>query len=182
MFTGIIERVVQSRVHGNKLTIPKVFEVDLGDSVSVNGVCLTVSELSQTSIGFDLGEETVRVSNLRFQRMVNLERALVVGRRMNGHIVTGHVDGMIRVIRIARQKDTWWFTFTMPRERWGIARKGSVALNGISLTVADVSLDSFTVQVIPYTYENANLKDLKVGDLVNYEIDILARYAKGESK
>jgi len=178
MFSGIIEKVAKARYSRGKLYVEKVLNVNLGDSVAVNGACLTVSEIRDLII-FDVGEETLKRTNLAKAKLVNLERALKFGDRIDGHLVTGHVDGTLKLRRVLKRGNTYWLSFEMPKIRFGIVEKGSIALNGISLTIAKVEKSQFWVQVIPYTWENTNLKFLKVGEEVNYEIDIVARYLKG---
>ncbi|CAI1493822.1 Riboflavin synthase [Thermococcus nautili] len=178
MFSGIVEGTGKARYSAGKLYVELPFEVKPGDSVAVNGACLTVVEFDGKTAVFDVGEETLRRTNLREAGLVNLERALKLGDRLDGHIVTGHVDGTVRFITARRSGNTTWMAFEMPRERWGIAEKGSIALNGVSLTVARVEANRFWIQVIPYTLEVTNLGHLKPGDRVNYEIDVLARYVK----
>lgn len=178
MFTGIVQKVEKGFLEGNYLKFPRTWDIELGESVSVNGVCLTVMKLNRDFYYFELGEITKRTTNLSKAKLFNLEKALKVGDRLNGHFVTGHVDGMIRITRIEKTGNTAYFHFQIPEETWAIVEKGSIALNGISLTIAGKSLDTFFVQVIPHTYETTNLRFLKPGDMVNYEIDIFARYLK----
>ncbi|AEC51162.1 Riboflavin synthase alpha chain (ribE) [Pyrococcus sp. NA2] len=177
MFSGIIEKVARAYCSGRRLYVENVISVNVGDSVSVNGVCLTVVDIGRY-ITFELGEETLKKTNLRESRFVNLERALKVGDRINGHLVTGHVDGVIRVRKIVKRGNTYWIAFEIPKNEFGIVEKGSIALNGISLTIAKVENEVFWVQVVPYTWENTNFRFLKVGDKVNYEIDLVAKYIK----
>ena len=178
MFSGIVEGTGKARYSAGRLYVELPFAVKPGDSVAVNGACLTVVEFDGRGAVFDVGEETLRRTNLREAKVVNLERALKLGERLNGHIVTGHVDGTVRFITRKRSGNTTWMAFEIPPERWGIAEKGSIALNGVSLTVAKVESNRFWVQVIPYTLENTNLGLLRPGERVNYEIDILARYVR----
>lgn len=177
MFSGIIEKVAKAHYLRGKLYVGKVLDVNLGDSVAVNGACLTVSEI-RNQIVFDVGEETLKRTNLAKAKLVNLERALKFGDKIDGHLVTGHVDGTLKLRKALKKGNTYWLAFEIPKERFGIVEKGSIALNGISLTIAKVERSQFWVQVIPYTWENTNLKFLKVGEEVNYEIDVVARYLK----
>ncbi|CAD5244393.1 riboflavin synthase [Thermococcus camini] len=178
MFSGIVEGTGKALYSSGRLYVELPFEVKPGDSVAVNGACLTVVEFDGRRAVFDVGEETLRRTNLREAKVVNLERALKLGERLDGHIVTGHVDGTVRFLTVRRSGNTTWMAFEMPPERWGIAEKGSIALNGVSLTVAKVESNRFWIQVIPYTLENTNLGLLRPGERVNYEIDVLARYVK----
>ncbi len=176
MFSGIVQAVVEGELKGSVLKIPKVWDVSVGESVAVNGVCLTVSKVDERHMYFDVGPETLEKTNLAKERLFNLERALRVGDLVGGHYVTGHVDGTVKLLTKRRVGNFVFMTFSMPKERWAIAKKGSIALNGVSLTVADLSLDTFTVQFIPHTLERTNFKFAKPGTEVNYEIDIFARY------
>ncbi|NJE00990.1 riboflavin synthase [Thermococcus sp. JdF3] len=178
MFSGIVEGTGGAHYSAGRLHVELPFEVKPGDSVAVNGACLTVVEFDGRIATFDVGEETLRRTNLRGAKVVNLERALKLGERLDGHIVTGHVDGTVRFIASRRSGNTTWMAFEMPPEKWGIAEKGSIALNGVSLTVARVESNRFWIQVIPYTLKNTNLGLLRPGERVNYEIDVLARYVK----
>lgn len=176
MFSGIVQAVVEGELKGSVLKIPKVWDVSVGESVAVNGVCLTVSKVDERYMYFDVGPETLEKTNLAKERLFNLERALRVGDLVGGHYVTGHVDGTVKLLTKRRVGNFVFMTFSMPKERWAIAKKGSIALNGVSLTVADLSLDTFTVQFIPHTLERTNFKFAEPGAEVNYEIDIFARY------
>lgn len=176
MFSGIVQAVVEGELKGSVLKIPKVWDVSVGESVAVNGVCLTVSKVDERHMYFDVGPETLEKTNLAKERLFNLERALRVGDLVGGHYVTGHVDGTVKLLTKRRVGNFVFMTFSMPKERWAIAKKGSIALNGVSLTVADLSLDTFTVQFIPHTLERTNFKFAEPGAEVNYEIDIFARY------
>ncbi|WP_297499855.1 riboflavin synthase [Thermococcus sp.] len=178
MFSGIVEATGKARYSAGKLYVEVPFEVRPGDSVAVNGACLTVVAFDGRTVAFDVGEETLRRTNLREARVVNLERALKVGDRLDGHIVTGHVDGMVRFIAKRTSGNTTWMAFEMPKESWGVTEKGSITLNGVSLTVARVESSRFWIQVIPYTLEKTNLSLLKPGERVNYEIDVIARYVR----
>ena len=178
MFTGIVEKVVRGKVYNGMLILEEALDVSEGESLAVNGVCLTVSKVTERAVFFDVGEETLRRSNLGRSRFFNIERSLKVGERFHGHVVLGHVDGTVRFLGYEHRGNSYFFNFSMPVEKWAVAVKGSIALNGISLTVAGISLDSFCVQVIPYTYEHTNLKYLQAGDPVNYEIDVFARYVR----
>jgi len=176
VFSGIVQAVVEGELKGSVLKIPKVWDVSVGESVAVNGVCLTVSKVDERYMYFDVGPETLEKTNLAKERFFNLERALRVGDPVGGHYVTGHVDGTVKLLTKRRAGNFVFMTFSMPKERWAIAKKGSIALNGVSLTVADLSLDTFTVQFIPHTLERTNFKFAEPGAEVNYEIDIFARY------
>ncbi|MGC8902398.1 MAG: riboflavin synthase [Fervidobacterium sp.] len=180
MFTGIIQRVAKGSLVKGKLKLERCWDdLQIGESIAVNGVCLTLTDYDNKFMYFDVGVETLKVTNLRFESFFNLERALKLGESISGHFVSGHVDGMIRLITKNVVENSLYLTFSTPQERWGVVRKGSIALNGVSLTIANVSIDTFTVQLIPHTLENTTFKFIKVGTLVNYEIDVLARYVHG---
>jgi riboflavin synthase len=177
MFSGIIETVAKAKFSNGKLFVENVINVNVGDSLAINGACLTVSDI-RDYIVFDVGEETLKRTNLAKAKVVNIERALKLGDRIDGHLVTGHVDGTLKLRKILKRGNTYWQAFEMPKERFAIVEKGSIALNGVSLTIAKVEKNQFWVQVIPYTWENTNLRFLRTGEEVNYEIDVVARYLK----
>jgi riboflavin synthase len=172
-------------IHASKLSIEcqKVLDgVKLGDSIAVNGVCLTVTSFTATSFTVDASSETLSRSSLGSaspNTVVNLERAMQMGERFGGHIVQGHVDCTAQILKIESDGAFWTLTVAMPEaiERY-IAEKGSVCVDGISLTVAKDMGSSFTIAVIPHTYSNTNLHTLKAGSLVNIEVDVIARYAE----
>ena len=188
MFTGLIEDVgrvqrLERRGSSAKLAVTTAIpcaELALGDSVSVNGVCLTVTSIAAPMLAFDVSPETLDKSGLgRLSNSdpVNLERALRLSDRLGGHIVTGHIDCTATVASRREESGNIIFTFSLPPEncRYIIA-KGSVAIDGISLTVNSVTSDSFSVNIIPHTAEMTTLKDRKAGDLVNIETDIIGKY------
>ncbi len=186
MFTGIVEEVgVVAKISDNGMTVlaTKVTEdLKLGDSIAVNGTCLTAVSFDRTEFSVDLSPETVRrtsLGRLSVGGPVNLERALLASDRMGGHIVQGHVDGTGRVMSIKRDGDSTIFLIRVPKRlnRY-IVEKGFVAVDGISLTVVKIGASSFTLAVIPYTLKNTNLAALSVGDRVNLEADILAKYVE----
>ena len=186
MFTGIVEEVgVVAEISKNALTVraSKVTEdLKLGDSIAVNGACLTAVSLTGTEFSVDLSPETMRrtaLGDLSPGSLVNLERALLVSDRMGGHIVQGHVDGTGRVTSTKPEGDSVVFRIRVPKRlsRY-IVEKGFVAVDGISLTVVKRGASSFTLAVIPYTSNNTNLAALSVGDRVNLEADILAKYVE----
>ncbi|ERM91281.1 riboflavin synthase [Caldanaerobacter subterraneus] len=189
MFTGIIEETgtVKNIIHGTftKIVIKcgKVLEgTKIGDSIAVNGVCLTVTNMSNESFAADVMPETMRASNLKDLKIgsiVNLERALQVGRRMGGHIVTGHIDCVGKIIDKRQEKNAFIFKIAI-NEKFAkyIVRKGSIAVDGISLTVVEDGYDYFTVSVIPHTMLKTTLGYKGVGDSVNIEVDILSKYVE----
>lgn len=191
MFTGIIEEIgvvknITRGVKSEKITIEAseiLKEVKLGDSISTNGVCLTVSNLLGKSFEADVMAETLRRSNLgelKINDKVNLERALSAKDRLGGHIVTGHIDGMGRIEEIYKEDNATWITIR-PKEGLikYIVEKGSVALDGISLTVAYVDHEIFKVSIIPHTSKETTLiRYGKVGKNINVECDILGKYVE----
>ena len=186
MFTGIVEEVgVVAKISDNGMTVlaTKVTEdLKLGGSIAVNGTCLTAVSFDRTEFSVDLSPETVRrtsLGRLSVGGPVNLERALLASDRMGGHIVQGHVDGTGRIMSTKRDGDSTIFRIRVPKRlnRY-IVEKGFVAVDGISLTVVKIGASSFTLAVIPYTLKNTNLAALSVGDRVNLEADILAKYVE----
>jgi riboflavin synthase len=187
MFTGLIEavgKVVELKAEplGVRLWVSTELATDLapGDSLAVNGVCLTVVAAQADGVHADISPETARVTalgTLRPGSLVNLERPLRFDARIGGHFVQGHVDGTGHVEEIRREGESWWLTVTYPRTvAHCVVRKGSIAVDGISLTIAGADDRRFDVQIIPYTWEHTNLQTLRVGDPVNLEGDILGKY------
>ena len=186
MFTGIIEEVGHvARIGGGSLVIDcqKVLEdVHLGDSIAVNGVCLTVTRFDQSSFTADVMPETVRrtsLAELKKGSPVNLERALTLSSRLGGHIVSGHIDGTGEIVKFADEGNAILMTVSAGQDllRY-IVEKGSVALDGISLTVAAVTDSDFTVSLIPHTREVTNLGSKKIGSPINIETDVLGKYVE----
>ncbi|MEP0845269.1 MAG: riboflavin synthase [Phycisphaerae bacterium] len=188
MFAGIVEYVgrvagVRAAAGGTRLEIdlgPQVADgLALGASVAVNGVCLTLADKRGTSGAFDVVPETLRASNLGSARVgdaVNLERSLRVGGPLDGHFVQGHVDGVGIVMEIERSGDEYVLWTHVPADLMRfIVRKGSIAIDGVSLTVVDVDAERFSVALIPTTLERTVLSSRRIGDRVNIETDILAR-------
>lgn len=180
MFTGIIEEVgVLKSFDGNRIEISckKVLEgVKIGDSISTNGICLTVVEFGENYFSADVMPETFRKTTLS-DRNFNLERALKVDERLGGHIVSGHIDGVGKILSITAEGNALLIKITAESHLLKqTAPKGSVALDGISLTIADANEENFTVSMIPHTREVTNFKNKRFGSLVNIETDILAKY------
>jgi riboflavin synthase len=187
MFTGIIETVgevaeVKPTTGGVRLRLTTELSRELkpGDSLSVNGVCLTVVSADADGVHMDVSPETLRVSSLATLRRgsgVNLERPLRADGRVDGHFVQGHVDATGTIEELRQEGDSWWVTVKYPASLAAhIVRKGSIAIDGISLTVAGVDDRRFDVQIIPFTWDHTNLKFAKVNDLVNLESDMLGKY------
>lgn len=186
MFTGIIEETgVLKEQNGGNLVIQadKVLEdVHLGDSIAVNGVCLTVTEFQKNWFRADVMAETLRRSSLGTLKKgsrVNLERAMAANGRFGGHIVSGHIDGTGTVENMQREGNAIWVTISCGTAllRY-IAEKGSIAIDGISLTVAEVAENGFRVSIIPHTGEETTLLARRTGDMVNLETDIIAKYVE----
>jgi riboflavin synthase len=188
MFTGIIEEIgiVRNIKKGTKsasliVECRKIFDdLKLGDSVSTNGVCLTVTNISNSSFSADVMNETLSKSSLgslNIGSRVNLERAMLANGRFGGHIVSGHIDGTGKITSIKKDDIATWYTIiTSPEVMHYIVEKGSIAIDGISLTVAKVTHDSFSVSIIPHTAGETTLSEKNIGSLVNLENDIFGKY------
>lgn len=190
MFTGLVETMGQitaiadqppgKRFSINAGTVSQGAQI--GDSVSINGCCLTVIAIDGPMLDFEAGEETLSRTNLGELQVgsgVNLERSLAVGDRLGGHYVTGHIDAVGQLIE--RREDPPWahMRFSLPRNLLSqVASKGSIAIDGISLTVVDADSDSFSVALIPHTLEVTTLGNRDIGDRVNLETDVLAKYVQ----
>lgn len=190
MFTGIVEEIgrveqIQRGRQSAVLTIQAKMVLEgtkIGDSIAVNGVCLTVTELLTGQFSADVMHETLdrsALAGLRRGSAVNLERAMAADGRFGGHIVSGHIDGTGRVTQIRKDDNAVWYTIqTAPQVLRYIVEKGSIAIDGISLTVARVEPDSFSISAIPHTVAQTVLRDRKEGDLVNLENDIIGKYVE----
>jgi riboflavin synthase len=187
MFTGLIEALgevaeIKPTPAGFRLrlTSPLARELTAGESLAVNGVCLTVVVADGDGVHADISPETARVStlgSLKRGSVVNLERPLRADSRLGGHFVQGHVDATAAVEDIREDGESYWLTIRFPPALAPyIVRKGSIAVNGISLTVAGVDEKLFDVQIIPYTWDNTMLQHAKTGELVNLECDIIGKY------
>lgn len=187
MFTGIIETtgtVHHLKKNGSNLDItiesPISSELTIDQSVSHNGICLTVVEVRGDSHRVTAIEETLlktNLSDLQIGYTVNLERCTKVGDRLDGHIVQGHVDQTGECIGIEEKDGSWVYRFRyIPSQYQVVVEKGSICLNGISLTAFDVTGDSFSVAIIPYTYQHTNIKDIVKGSKANLEFDIIGKY------
>jgi len=190
MFSGIVEALgtiaeIRPEPPGCRLVVrePRVAaETKVADSISVNGCCLTVVEQFGDTFAFQAGPETLARTNLGELRPgspVNLERALAVGGRLGGHIVSGHIDGQGALVERRDHGDWSFFWFSVPRAlAMQMAPKGSIAVDGVSLTIVDSEPDRFSVALIPFTLAVTTLGGLKPGDKVNLETDILAKYVQ----
>ena len=195
MFTGIIEAAgkIESLEHsadGGRMRVAleseaaRAFaaEMKLGDSIAVNGCCLTVVEFTKKHFDADLSGETLRRTSFGEKKagsIVNLERPLTGGARLGGHFVQGHVDGVGRMVRLAPEGDNWWLSVRVPENLRGyVAEKGSIALDGISLTVARWRDGVADIAVIPFTHAHTSVRAMLPGDAINVETDILAKYVE----
>lgn len=190
MFTGIVEAVggvltVARNPDVCRLTIRSLQvtpDLSVGSSIAIDGVCLTVVEVNGDSVRVDVGPETLRrttLGKLTAGDRVNVERPLRLDTRLGGHLVQGHVDGVGTIARIVPEGETRWVEITVPDNLRGyIAEKGSIAVDGISLTVAGVTAEGVAVSVIPHTLAVTTLGTRRVGDTVNIEVDILAKYVE----
>ena len=185
MFTGIVETIgVVSKKTKNTLTIKPSMLLDdlkLGSSIAVDGVCLTVSSLEAHTFTADVMPITFERTTLGERKKgddVNLERAMSYGKRFEGHMVSGHVEGRAKLEKMQIQDNAYHLYFSVsPELARFIVATGSITLNGISLTVIDAREERFEVGIIPHTWENTNLQHLQIGDKVNIETDLLAKYA-----
>lgn len=184
MFTGLVEKTakliaISSSAGSASLTLENPFADDLmlGESIAVDGACLTLSKIVGKKLSFDLSAETLKKTNFvqyRAGRLLNLERALRLGDRLGGHLLSGHLDCLGKFIKEGDQ-DKWYFEY--PKEYNDLLiEKGSVSINGISLTTIEVKEGNFAVAIIPETLKRTNLKSLRPGDVVHLEFDIIAKY------
>jgi riboflavin synthase len=192
MFTGLIEAIcivksVRRTVNAMQLTVDLgtlADETKVGDSIAINGVCLTVAQLSANVASFNISSETLRKSvlgKLKPGSQVNVERAVKAGDRLGGHIVEGHINGTATIAQIDRRNDFANIRFSVGPELLGqMVPKGSVAVDGISLTIADLDKGSFSAAIIPETLKKTTLGNAKVGDYVNVETDIVVKIVKKE--
>ena len=187
MFTGIIETtgiVKEITVNGSNksfwITSPLSSQFKTDQSVSHNGVCLTVEEIRENSHRVTAIDETLQkttIGNWKEGTLVNLERCLQINGRIDGHLVQGHVDTTATCTKRKKKEGSWEFEFDIPKKFAAlIIEKGSVCINGISLTAFNVKKKSFTIAIIPYTFEHTNIKEVKKGDGVNIEFDMIGKY------
>ena len=188
MFTGLVEEVgkitkIDKKPDGIKISVEckEILNgVKLGDSIAVNGVCLTVISIGKSHLDFEVSKETLQRSNfksLKINDHVNLERSLTLSSRLGGHIVQGHVDTTGEIISIINLGNHTNLKVRFPSEYdYLVIEKGSIAIDGISLTINYINQDVIDLNIIPHTWENTNLKFRKVGDIVNIEFDILGKY------
>ena len=189
MFTGIVQAIGKLK-KGNSLLIIEIldqpFDMQIGDSIAVDGICLTVKEISNNQFKVDVSEETLKKTTLweksNINQIVNLEPALRISDRLGGHIVSGHIDGLGKVENIEKLEKSWLLSIKWQNKKFSkyIVDKGSICVNGISLTIAKSENEGeiFTIAIIPHTWENTNLKNLAIGDSVNLEGDALIKYVE----
>ena len=187
MFTGIVEslgKITDLKVdRGNidftiESDISKELKVD--QSVSHNGVCLTVTEINNNTHTVTAVKETLdksSLTNFSVNDLINLERAMKLGERLDGHLAQGHVDGVAKCLGVSVNDGSWIYKFEFDiSNEMLLIEKGSICINGVSLTVFDIAKNNFKVTIIPYTYENTSFKTLKEGDIVNIEFDMIGKY------
>ena len=188
MFTGIVEalgEVVGVTTTGSNqdlvIRASIATELKVDQSVSHNGVCLTVVEINGDTYMVTAVLETLQRSNLGVLKVgdsVGLERCLRIGDRLDGHMVQGHVDTTVKCVAVEDLNGSWTFTFALPEQSDLLVEKGSVCLNGVSLTIAELTDSSFSVAIIPYTFEHTTFKTLGKGHMVNVEFDVLGKYVQ----
>ena len=190
MFNGIIQGkgILNSDIKKyNKVEIItnlNLNNINVGSSIACDGICLTIFNIKKIKKNFiiylNVSEETFKKTNIRYwkkNKTINLEKSLKLNQEVSGHFVYGHVDYIIRIIKIIKKKNSYDFYFDTPKNlKKYIVSKGSISINGISLTINDISKNTFSVSIIPHTYKSTNLSELKVKDMVNVEIDMIARY------
>ena len=193
MFTGIVEGLAQVKEierEGTNMSFwfagPFTDELKIDQSVAHNGVCLTIDQIREDAYRVTAIKETIEKTNFAHlveESKVNVERCMKADGRFDGHVVQGHVDGTASVTSIKEENGSWLFSFKLPKPHDGlIVEKGSICLNGTSLTVFNVGNDSFSVAIIPYTYEFTNFHSLSVGHVINVEFDILGKYVVAATK
>ena len=189
MFTGIIQSIGKLKTDNKFLIVEileKPFDMQIGDSIAVDGICLTVKEISNNQFKVDVSEETLEKTTLgkksSINQIVNLEPALRISDRLGGHIVSGHIDGLGKVENIEKLEKSWLLSIKWQNKNFSkyIVDKGSICVNGISLTVAksENQGEIFTIAIIPHTWDNTNLKNLAIGESVNLEGDALIKYVE----
>ena len=186
MFTGIIENLSEIKEinkEGDNLSISLISkitnELKIDQSLSHNGVCLTVVDINDNIYKVTAIKETIlksSIKNWRIGDIINIERAMKLGDRLDGHMVQGHVDQTATCTKISEENGSWYFYFEYQKSSNLTIEKGSISINGVSLTIVESMGNGFSVAIIPYTYENTNFKNIKVGDLVNIEFDMIGKY------
>ena len=190
MFTGIVEEIgLVGVIRPNRLTVKaiKVLEgMEIGASIAVNGICLTVTDFNVNSFSIGIQPETLRWTNigqLKASDEVNLERAVALGGRMGGHLVQGHIDDTGKIASVKPDRESILMTVAVPRPLMRyMAVKGFIAMDGLSLTIAELSEDTFTVSLVDFTQRQTTIGKKKVGDIINLEVDIIAKYVESLSQ
>ena len=191
MFTGIIKKTglikkIENLDKGKRIFVQSSLKLnkknDIGSSISCSGVCLTIEKIKKKHISFYLSKETLKLSNfknLKLNQIVNLEQSLKFGERISGHFVQGHVDDVCILKDKKILGKSWYLYFSLKKKlKKFLVKKSSIAINGVSLTIAKIFNNSFLIVVIPHTLKLTNLKNVKKNDIVNVEIDIFAKYIK----
>ncbi len=188
MFTGIVEslsKIIEIEKEGTNLNISfeseLIEELSVDQSISHNGVCLTVVKIQDNTYTINAIKETISKSNIGSWKVgdeVNVERALKIGDRLDGHMVQGHVDEIGVCIKKTEHNGSWTFTFEHSKNNNITVEKGSISINGVSLTVVNSKTNTFSVAIIPYTYNNTCFKNIKRNDLVNLEFDVIGKYVE----
>ena len=186
MFTGIIENLSEIKEinkEGDNLSISLISEITnelkIDQSLSHNGVCLTVVDINNNIYKVTAIKETILKSSIKDWKIgdiINIERAMKLGDRLDGHMVQGHVDQTAICTKISEENGSWYFYFKYQRSSNLTIEKGSISINGVSLTIVESMNNGFSVAIIPYTYDNTNFKNIEVGDLVNIEFDMIGKY------
>ena len=186
MFTGIIENLSEIKEinkEGDNLSISLISkitnELKIDQSLSHNGVCLTVVDINDNIYKVTAIKETILKSSIKDWKIgdiINIERAMKLGDRLDGHMVQGHVDQTATCTKISEENGSWYFYFEYQKSNNLTIEKGSISINGVSLTIVESMDNGFSVAIIPYTYENTNFKNIQVGDLVNIEFDMIGKY------
>ena len=189
MFNGIIQNTGKVKnINGNSIGIITPMDLKdcvLGSSISCDGICLTINKLKKYKsfyeFNVEISDETFLRSTIKYwkkNRKINLEKSLKFNQGISGHLVYGHIDGISKLMKVKKKLNNWnmFFEYTSKKQKHFFAEKGSISLNGISLTIANILDRNFSVSIIPYTFENTNLSNLKINDAVNVEFDMLARY------
>ena len=186
MFTGIIENLSEIKEinkEGDNLSISLISEITnelkIDQSLSHNGVCLTVVDINDNIYKVTAIKETIlksSIKNWRIGDIINIERAMKLGNRLDGHMVQGHVDQTATCTKISEENGSWYFYFVYQKSSNLTIEKGSISINGVSLTIVESMDNGFSVAIIPYTYDNTNFKNIKIGELVNIEFDMIGKY------
>lgn len=189
MFNGIVKEIgtaKQISIASGNITVlinsKKVIKnLKIGGSVSLNGVCQTITSIYQNSFQVEIIQETQKITTLKYLKInddINLENPAKIGEDISGHLVTGHVDGIGKITNVIQKRGSKLLSISVPKNLTNfIARKGSIAIDGVSLTITDIIENNIKTAIIPHTYQNTIFKNKKVGDWVNIETDIMAKYA-----